>query len=97
MTAYYNVYHILKQFKIKNLIKLFIKNLKLKCQKLNFYWIDLFKILEQIDEQIYKLVLFTKYVCLHSVFSIQLLEDYCCCYNNAEFMIMSDLENFQNE
>src|SRR5437762_14287209 len=30
MTTYYNVCHILKQFKIEDLIKLFIKNLKLK-------------------------------------------------------------------
>ena len=46
--------------------------------------------LEQIDEQTYRLALFTKYAHLHSVFSIELLEDYCCCYNNAELMIMSD-------
>ena len=30
MTAYYNALHVLKQFKIKNLVKLFTKNLKLK-------------------------------------------------------------------
>ena len=30
MTAYYNAHHVLKQFKIKNLIKLSTKNLKLK-------------------------------------------------------------------
>ena len=30
MITYYNVYHILKQFKIRNLVKLSIKNLKLK-------------------------------------------------------------------
>ena len=32
MITYYNVYHILKQFKIENLVKLSIKNLKLKYQ-----------------------------------------------------------------
>ena len=53
--------------------------------------------LEQIDEQTYRLVLSTKYVCLHSVFSIQLLEDYHHHHNNTELMIMSDLEDFQNE
>src|SRR5205814_5867677 len=37
MTIYYNVCHISKQFKIENLVKLSIKNLKLKCQKLNSY------------------------------------------------------------
>ena len=97
MTAYYNVGHVLKQFKIENLVKLFIKNLKLKCWKLNSYWIELFKMLEWIDEQIYRLVLFIKYVCLHSVFFVQLLEDYCCHHNDAELMIMSDFKNFQNE
>ena len=53
--------------------------------------------LEQIDEQTYRLVLSAKYVCLHLVFSVQLLEDYHCCHNNAELMIMSDLKNFQNQ
>jgi len=53
--------------------------------------------LEQIDEQTYRLMLSTKYACLHSVFSIQLLEDYHCHHNNIEFMIMSDLENLQNK
>ena len=62
MTTYYNTYHVSKQFKIENLVKLFIKNFKLKYQKLNFYWIKLFKMLEQIDNQIYRLVLFIKYV-----------------------------------
>ena len=97
MTIYYNICHILKQFKIENLIKLFIKNLKLKCWKLNSCWIDLFKMLEWIDEQTYRLALSTKYVCLHSVFSIQLLENYCCHHDDTELMIMPDLEDSQNE
>src|SRR5947207_14409215 len=37
ITAYYNAQHVSKQFKIKDLVKLFIKNLKLKCQKLSSY------------------------------------------------------------
>ena len=53
--------------------------------------------LEQIDEQTYRLMLSTKYACLHSVFSIQLLENYYYCYNDTELMIMSDFEDFQNE
>ena len=97
MTAYYNICHVLKQFKIENFVKLFTKNLKLKYQKLSSHWIELFKMLEQIDEQTYRLALSTKYVCLHSVFSIQLLENYHCCYNNTELIIMSNLKNFQNE
>ena len=35
MIVYYNVCHVLKQFKIENLVKLFTKNLKLKYQKLS--------------------------------------------------------------
>ena len=97
MTTYYNICHVLKQFKIENLIKLFIKNFKLKCWKLNSHWIDSFRMLEWIDEQTYRLALSTKYVCLHSVFSIQLLEDYHHCHDNAELMIMSDFEDFQNK
>jgi len=97
MTIYYNIYYVSKQFKIKNFVKLFIKNLKLKCQKLSSCWIDLFRMLEQISEQTYKLVLSTKYVYLHPVFSIQLLEDYHHHHNNTELMMISDLENFQNK
>ena len=97
MTTYYNTHHVLKQFKIEDLIKLSIKNFKLKCQKLNFYWINLFRMLEWIDEQTYKLVLSTKYAHLYSVFSIQLLEDYHCYHNNTELMIMSDLKDSQNK
>jgi len=97
MTTYYNTQHVLKQFKIENLIKLFIKNLKLKYQKLNSCWIESFRMLEQIDEQTYRLALSAKYVCLHSVFLIQLLEDYHHYHNNVELMIMSDLKNFQNK
>ena len=35
ITVYYNAHHMSKQFKIENLVKLSIKNLKLKYQKLN--------------------------------------------------------------
>ena len=70
MTVYYNACHVSKQFKIDDLVKLSTKNLKLKYQKLSSHWIDLFRVLEQIDEQIYRLTLSTKYDQLHSVFFI---------------------------
>ena len=35
ITTYYNIHYVLKQFKIRNFVKLFIKNFKLKYQKLN--------------------------------------------------------------
>ena len=97
MTTYYNICHVLKQFKIRNLVKLSIKNLRLKYWKLSSCWIKLFRMLECIDKQIYRLTLLNKYVCLHPVFSIQLLEDYHHHYNDAKLMIMSDLEDSQNE
>ena len=53
--------------------------------------------LEQIDDQTYQLVLSDKYSYLHSVFSVQLLEDYHCHHNNTELMTMSDLEDSQNQ
>ena len=97
MTIYYNIHHVLKQFKIENFVKLFTKNLKLKYQKLSSHWIKSFKMLEQISKQIYRLVLSSKYACLHSVFFIQLLEDYHCYHDDIKLMIMSDFKNFQNE
>ena len=35
MATYYNACHVPKQFKVGNLVKLSIKNLKLKCPKLS--------------------------------------------------------------
>ena len=61
MMIYYNICHVLKQFKIDDFVKLSIKNLKLKCQKLSSCWIELFRMLKQIDDQTYRLALFTKY------------------------------------
>ena len=97
MTTYYNVCHVLKQFKIRNLVKLSIKNLRLKCWKLNSCWIELFRMLKHIDEQAYRLILLNKYVCLHPVFSVQLLEDYHHHHNNIELMTMPDLKDSQNQ
>ena len=53
--------------------------------------------LKQIDDQTYRLTLSMKYDQLHSVFSVQLLENYYQCHDDAELMIMSDFEDFQNE
>ena len=97
MAAYYNARHVPKQFKIGDLVKLSTKNLKLKYWKLSSCWIDLFRVLEQIGGQVYRLALSTKYDWLHPVFPVQLLEDYHQCHDDTELMIMSDLEDFQNE
>ncbi len=53
--------------------------------------------LEQIEDQAYKLILSDKYIRLHLIFLIQLLEDYHYCHDNAELMAMPDLEDSQNE
>jgi len=97
MTIYYNIYHVFKQFRIGDFVKLLIKNLKLKYCKLSSCWVGLFKVLEWIDEQAYKLALFNKYARLHSIFLVQLLEDYHYCHDNAKLMAMSDLKDLQNE
>jgi len=97
MTVYYNACHVSKQFKIDDFVKLFTKNLKLKCWKLSSCWIEFFRVLKQIDDQTYRLTLSTKYDHLHSIFSVQLLENYHWCHDNTELMIMSDLKNFWNK
>ena len=53
--------------------------------------------LEQIDGQAYKLALSDKYIRLHLVFLIQLLEDYHCHHDNVKLIAMPDLEDSQNE
>ena len=50
MTTYYNIYHMSKQFKVKDFIKLLMKYLKLKYLKLSSCWIGHFRILEQIGD-----------------------------------------------
>ena len=70
MATYYNVRHVLKQFKVGDLIKLSTKNLKLKCYKLSPRWIGLFRVLERIEGQVYRLTLPDKYARLYPVFPI---------------------------
>lgn len=53
--------------------------------------------LEHIGSQAYRLALSEKYTYLHPVFSVQLLEEYCCYHNNAKLMMMSDFKDFQEE
>ena len=95
MASYYNACHVSKQFKIGDFVKLSTKNLKFKCYKLSFCWIDLFQVFKWIDEQAYQLALPDKYAWLHPVFLIQLLENYCCCDDDAELMAMPDLKESQ--
>ena len=98
MTSYYNAFHVFKKFKTEAFIKLSTKNLRLKCQKLASCWIGLFRVIEWIGDQAYRLLLSNKYAKLYLVFPVQLLEDYHCCQNDAELvMSMPDLEDSQDE
>ena len=93
MICYYNITHVLKQFLIRSFVKLSIKYIKFKHHKLSSCWIGPFRILEQIDGQVYCLALSNKYAYLHDVFPIQLLETYCCRDDDKSLMTMPDLED----
>ena len=78
-------------------VKFFMKHLKFKHCKLSFCWIELFRVLKWIDDQAYHLALSDKYVWLHDMFSIQLLEIYCHWDDDKNLMTMSDLKDLQDE
>lgn len=97
MICYYNIKHVLKQFKIREFVKLSMKNLKFKHCKLSLWWIGPFRVLERIDGQIYCLTLLNKYSRLHDVFPVQLIESYCCWDDDDSLMTMPDLKDPQDE
>jgi hypothetical protein len=74
---YYNRKHIALNFKTKNLIMLFIKNIKLKNsnQKFSHKFIKSFRIVETMNKQTYRLILFSFY-CIHDVFHVFYLKSY---------------------
>jgi hypothetical protein len=74
---YYNRKHIALNFKTKNLIMLFIKNIKLKksSQKLSHKFIESFRIVETMNRQVYRLILFSFYR-IHDVFHVFYLKSY---------------------
>jgi hypothetical protein len=90
MIKYYNRNHIPKQFKVDQLIMLSTKNLKLEHLKLAPWWVGPFWVLERIGGQAYWIALPDKYLHLHDVFPIQLLEDYHQCEGNKQ-LPMPDL------
>jgi hypothetical protein len=97
MAHYYNTNHILKQFKIREFVKLSTKHLKFKYYKLSPHWVGPFRILEQIGGQAYCLALPDKYARLHDIFPIQLLETYHHRDDNESLMAMPDLKDPQDE
>jgi hypothetical protein len=74
---YYNQKHIALNFKTEDLIMLFIKNIKLRksSQKLSSKFIESFRIIELIDKQAYRLILFSFYR-IHNVFHVFYLKSY---------------------
>jgi hypothetical protein len=74
---YYNRKHVALNFKTKNLIMLFIKNIKLKksSQKLSHKFIESFRISKTMNKQAYRLILFSFYR-IHDVFHVFYLESY---------------------
>jgi hypothetical protein len=74
---YYNRKHIALTFKTKDLIMLFIKNIKLKnsSQKLSHRFIESFRIVETMKKQIYRLILLFFYR-IHDVFHVFYLKSY---------------------
>ncbi len=64
------------EFKRGQLVKLSIRNWKLKDKKFAPRWVGPFKITEIIGSQTYRLALPQRYVCLYDVFPIQLLKKY---------------------
>ena len=97
MANYYNKRHVPKQFKVGDLVKLSTKNLKLRNRKLSPRWVGLFRILERIGGQAYRLALPEKYARLHDVFPVQLLELYHPRDSNADLLPMPDLEDSPDE
>jgi hypothetical protein len=74
---YYNRKHIALIFKTKDLIMLFIKNIKLKnsSQKFSYKFIESFRIVETMNKQIYRLILFSFYR-IYDVFHVFYLKSY---------------------
>jgi hypothetical protein len=74
---YYNRKHITLTFKTKNLIMLSIKNIKLKnsSQKFSHKFIESFRIVETMNKQAYRLILFFFYR-IHDVFHVFYLKSY---------------------
>ncbi len=74
---YYNRKHIALNFKTKNLIMLFIKNIKLKnsSQKFSHKFIKSFCIVETMNKQMYRLI-FSSFYRIHDVFHVFYLKSY---------------------
>jgi hypothetical protein len=95
---YYNRKHIALNFKTENLIMLFIKNIKLKksSQKFSLKLIKLFRIIELIHKQTYRLILFSCYR-IHDVFYVFYLKSYKRRKNNNIISKFSFSEFVNNE
>ena len=77
-TKYYNRKHLSYHFKVKDLVKLFIKNLKLKqsSKKFSSKFADSFRVKELVRSQTYRFSLFQFYNRIHSIFHVSYLKSY---------------------
>ena len=97
MAYYYNVNHVPKQFKVGDQIKLSTKNLQFKNRKLAPRQVGLFRVIECIGSQAYRITLPAKYIRLHDVFPIQLLKDYRRHEDDDSLIAVPDLEDPPDE
>lgn len=95
---YYNKKHKPLTLKIGDLVLLSTKHLQLKntTRKLNPKFIGPFRIDKRIGTQAYRLILPTKYLKLHNVFHISLLEPWNGDLTNSDPLTMPDLAD-ENE
>ena len=97
MAYYYNTNHLPKQFKVRDQIKLSIKNLRFKTKKLSPRQVGPFRVLERISGQAYYITLPEKYTRLHDVFPIQLLENYRRREDDNSLIAILNLEDLPDE
>jgi hypothetical protein len=75
---YYNKKHKDMSYNVKDEVLLFSRNIRTRraYKKLNDRFISLFRVIEKVNRNIYKLNLFKRYERLHKTFGVTLLEPY---------------------
>jgi hypothetical protein len=75
---YYNKKHKDMSYNVRDEILLFSRNIRTRraCKKFNNRFISLFRVMEKVNRNIYKLNLLKQYERLHKTFGVTLLESY---------------------
>jgi hypothetical protein len=75
---YYNKKHKDMSYNVRNEILLFSRNIRTRraYKKFNNRFISLFRVMEKVDRNTYKLNLLKRYGRLHKTFDVTLLEPY---------------------